>query len=103
MGTDVGGIVDAVPKEAGFLVPAERTADICGRAGRRLQNPERYARMREAARNVAFEQSWDRAAREFLAAHERTSEPQLAFELEALSEPVGTICARLVVHSCPAS
>ena len=68
IGTDVGGIVDAVPKDAGFLVPAERTAEhLTDELAAVLQNPERYAQMREAARNVACEQSWDRAAREFLA------------------------------------
>jgi glycosyltransferase involved in cell wall biosynthesis len=68
IGTAVGGIVDTVPKDAGLLVPAERTSErLADELATVLRSPERYARMREAAQNVASEQSWDRAAREFLA------------------------------------
>jgi glycosyltransferase involved in cell wall biosynthesis len=67
IGTAVGGIVDAVPEDAGLLVPAERTSEhLADELAAVLESPERYARMREAAREVASFQSWDRAALEFL-------------------------------------
>jgi glycosyltransferase involved in cell wall biosynthesis len=72
IGTSVGGIVDTVPKDAGLLVPAERTGEhLVDELAAVLETPVRYARMREAARIVAADQSWDRAAREFLALLER--------------------------------
>jgi glycosyltransferase involved in cell wall biosynthesis len=68
VGTSVGGIVDAVPKDAGLLVPAERTGErLADELATVLEAPERYARMRAAAERAATEQSWDRTAREFLA------------------------------------
>ena len=67
IGTAVGGIVDAVPEHAGLLVPAERTSEhLADELAAVVESPERYARMREAAREVASFQSWDRAALEFL-------------------------------------
>lgn len=78
--TAVGGIVDTVPKGAGLLMPAERTSEcLADELAAVLETPERYARMREAAHEVAGYQSWDRAAREFL----------------ALLEPDGLTAARL--------
>jgi glycosyltransferase involved in cell wall biosynthesis len=72
IGTSVGGIVDTVPKDAGLLVPAERTGEhLADELAAVLETPGRYARMREAARIVAADQSWDRAAREYLALLER--------------------------------
>jgi len=66
--TAVGGIVDTVPKGAGLLIPAERTSErLAEELAAVLETPERYARMRAAAAEVAAHQSWDRAAREFLA------------------------------------
>jgi len=65
--TAVGGIVDTVPKDAGLLMPTERTSErLTDELAAVLQTPERYARMREAAQDVASDQSWDRTAREFL-------------------------------------
>jgi glycosyltransferase involved in cell wall biosynthesis len=65
--TAVGGIVDTVPRGAGLLIPAEGTSErLADELVAVLETPERYARMREAAREVAAFQSWDRAAREFL-------------------------------------
>jgi glycosyltransferase involved in cell wall biosynthesis len=65
--TAVGGIVDTVPRGAGLLIPAERTSErLADELAAVLETPERYARMREATREVAGSQSWDRAAREFL-------------------------------------
>lgn len=66
--TAVGGIVDTVPKGAGLLIPAERTSErLAEELAAVLETPERYGRMRAAAAEVAAHQSWDRAAREFLA------------------------------------
>lgn len=65
--TAVGGIVDTVPRGAGLLLPADQTSErLADELAAVLETPERYARMREAAREVAGQQSWDRAAREFL-------------------------------------
>jgi glycosyltransferase involved in cell wall biosynthesis len=72
VGTSVGGIVDTVPKDAGLLVPTERTSEqLADELAAVLEAPERYARMRVAAERAATDQSWDRAAREFLALLER--------------------------------
>ena len=74
IGTAVGGIVDTIPKDAGLLVPTERTSEhLANELAAVLETPARYARMREAAHNVASDQSWDRAAREFLALLETDS------------------------------
>jgi glycosyltransferase involved in cell wall biosynthesis len=63
----VGGIVDTVPRGAGLLMPADGTSELLAdELAAVLETPARYARMREAAREVAGFQSWDRAAREFL-------------------------------------
>lgn len=68
IGTAVGGIVDTIPKDAGLLVPTERTSEhLANELAAVLETPARYARMREAAHDVASDQSWDRAAGEFLA------------------------------------
>jgi glycosyltransferase involved in cell wall biosynthesis len=64
--TAVGGIVDTVPDGAGLLMPTERTSErLADELAAVLESPERYARMRDAAREVAARQSWDRTAHEF--------------------------------------
>jgi glycosyltransferase involved in cell wall biosynthesis len=72
IGTAVGGIVDTVSEDTGLLMPAEQTGEwLAEELAAVLQTPERYARMREAAQNVAGHQSWDRTANEFLVLLER--------------------------------
>lgn len=96
IGTAVGGIVDAVPKDAGFLVPVERTGEhLADELAAVIENPESYARMREAARRVACDQSWDRAAREFLALLESDNPPA--------SRRAGDQAAQLSVSPNPAA
>jgi Glycosyl transferases group 1 len=58
--TALGGIVDTVPKRAGLLIPAERTSErLAEELAAVLETPERYARMRAAAAEVAAHQSRD--------------------------------------------
>jgi glycosyltransferase involved in cell wall biosynthesis len=65
---DVGALPENVPENAGLVLPAEETGDrLTEELAAVLRTPERYARMREAAQNVASYYSWDRTAREFLA------------------------------------
>jgi glycosyltransferase involved in cell wall biosynthesis len=66
IGTAVGGIVDTVPDEAGFLLPPERTSERLVEALLPLlDTPDLYAKMRAGAARVAKGQSWDRTVKEF--------------------------------------
>jgi UDP-N-acetylglucosamine:LPS N-acetylglucosamine transferase len=48
-------------------MPVEQTAErVAEELAAVLQTPERYAKMREAAKNLASHQSWNRVANEFL-------------------------------------
>ena len=65
---DVGGLRENVPEDAGLVLPAAQAGDrLVDELAAMLSAPERYASMREAARNAAGYYSWDRTAREFLA------------------------------------
>lgn len=62
--TAVGGIED--PGEAGIRVAADATADeIADRIHEVVCDPDRYARMRNAAARVGAYYSWDRTVRDF--------------------------------------
>jgi glycosyltransferase involved in cell wall biosynthesis len=65
--TDVGGLPENVPKDAGIVVPAAHATDrLTEELAAMLEAPERYARMRDAARDVADSCTWERTVREFL-------------------------------------
>jgi glycosyltransferase involved in cell wall biosynthesis len=67
VGTAVGGIPETVPTGAGLIVSAEQTGEeIAEVLDSLVRTPENYARMREAAQEVAGLQSWDRTADRFL-------------------------------------
>jgi glycosyltransferase involved in cell wall biosynthesis len=69
---DVGGLPENVPENAGLVLPAAQTGDrLTEELAAMLRAPEHYARMREAAQNVASYYSWDRTVREFLTLLER--------------------------------
>jgi glycosyltransferase involved in cell wall biosynthesis len=66
--TDAGGLPENVPENAGLVLPVAQAADrLTEGLAAMLAEPERYARMREAAQDVAGYCSWDRTADEFLA------------------------------------
>jgi glycosyltransferase involved in cell wall biosynthesis len=64
---DVGGLPENVPENAGLVLPAEQTGDrLVEELAAVLSEPERYARMRDAATKAASYYTWDRTANEFL-------------------------------------
>lgn len=66
VGTDVGGIPDAVPPAAGFLVPVEQAAEQLTEAlAAILWQPERYANMRAQAAASSTERTWFGTAKDF--------------------------------------
>jgi len=68
IGTTVDGIPETVPPGAGLLVSLEQTGEeIAEMLASLLRRPEEYAAMRDAARNAAPLQSWNRTADRFLA------------------------------------
>lgn len=68
IGTTVGGIPETVPPGAGLLFSPEQAGDeIAHVLETVLDSPDAYARMRQAARDAAASQTWDRTADAFLA------------------------------------
>ncbi len=64
MGTDVGGIPDCVPRDAGFLVPVTAEAPlIADEIEHRLFEPARYDAMRRAAANEMENVTWEATVR----------------------------------------
>lgn len=66
--SDVGGIPELVPADAGIVVPLEGAAQrIADELDRIIAEPERYLALRSAAAEAAEHFTWRRAVREFQA------------------------------------